>query len=145
MRAAGLLGMGVAVLLTACGSQRAAFPPLCGIGPQRVLTALQRAPGPVRLPDGTRLSACVAGASTDGELQQLGLTLTPAAQRLADRATPEAALRLGYLVGAVRRGSTRTNNVQSELLRKLERTLDLGDPRLAAAARRGLRAGEATG
>jgi hypothetical protein len=145
VRAAGLLGMGVAALVAGCGAQRAAFPPLCGVGPDRVLRALERAPGPVRLADGTRLSACVAGARSDAEIQSVGFTLTPAAQRLADRATPEAALRLGYLVGAARRGSAHTNNIHAELLRKLEHTLDLDDPALVAAARRGLQAGESGG
>ena len=134
------------VLLAAgCGGGPKALPPACSDGPGAIVRALAAAPGAVRLGDGTPLSECVVRAYGDGEVQQLGFSLTPAADRLAARRTPGAALQLGYLVGAVRRGAARTNGVQGELVRRLEQTIAFDDPALLSAARRGARAGEATG
>lgn len=145
MRASPPLGLTVALLTVAgCGARERPFPPLCGSGPGPVLKALARAPAAVRLPDGTRLSECVARARTDADLQELGFALVPAAHRLQERGTPAAALQLGYLVGAVRRGAARSNGIQAELQRKLERTLP-GDARLVDAAQRGANAGVRAG
>jgi len=111
-----------------------------------VLRALRTAPRDVRLSDGTRLSECVSGASDDAELQQIGFAFTPAADRLARTRDERSAFRLGYLVGAVRRGAATTNGVHLELVRRLESTVTFDDdPALLAAAGRGARAGEAGG
>src|SRR3954469_21551898 len=127
------------------GGDPAALPPACSNGPDTILRALERAPGEVRLEDGTRVSECVEHAFDDGELQQLGTSLTPAADTLAARGTPTAALQLGYLIGAVRRGAGRTNGIHAELVRHLEGTAPARDPALVAATRRGIAAGEARG
>lgn len=145
MRASTAVGMALAGVLAGCGSRLPALPPACSDGPQHVLRALRAAPGAVRLADGTPLSRCVASAYADGEIQQLGFGFTQAADALARTHTPAAALRLGYLVGAVRRGAARTNGVQGELVRRLESTVRYDDPALQAQARRGARAGEARG
>jgi hypothetical protein len=145
VRASTALGTALAALLTGCGGKAQSLPPACSDGPQFVLRALRSAPATVQLSDGTRLSECVSRAFDDGDLQQLGFSLTPAADSLARAGTPGAALRLGYLVGAVRRGAKRTNGVHLELVRRLESTITFDTPALAAAARRGIRAGEAGG
>jgi hypothetical protein len=145
VRAAGVLGTALAALLAGCGATLKSLPPACSEGPQAVLRALRAAPGRVRLSDGTRLSECITRAYQDGEVQQLGYALTPAADRLARAATPAAALQLGFLVGAVRRGAGQTNGVQIELVRRLESTITFSDPALVAAAVSGERAGEAGG
>lgn len=137
--------VGAAIAAGCGGGDPPPLPPACTEGPDPVLHALARAPGRVRLDDGTPLSECVAKAFDDGEIQQLGVALTPAADRLADRATPTAALQLGYLIGAVRRGASRTNGVHAELVRHLEATATSTGAALQAATRRGIAAGEATG
>ena len=135
----------VVLLAAGCGNGQKALPPACSDGPPAILHALRQAPGRVTLQDGTLLSDCVARAYGDGEIQELGFSFTPAADTLAARKTPAAAVQLGYLVGAVRRGAKHTNGVQEEIVHRLERTLDLLAPGLQSAADRGVRAGEATG
>ena len=124
------------------------MPAACTQGAAPILRALEAAPGAVRLAGGTRLSDCVKDATTDAELQSLGLMLTPLADRLAVAAdrSDAAALQLGYLVGAARRGGGRVG-LQAELVRRLEQAAGLDGVAAAHrfAYRRGLRAGEARG
>jgi hypothetical protein len=131
-----------------CGSDERPLPAACTQGAAPILQALRAAPGAVRLADGTRLSDCVKRATTDAELQSLGLMLTPLAERLAAAAdrSDASALELGYLVGAARRGGG-TLGLQAELVRRLEQAagLDGVAPAHRSAYRRGLRAGEARG
>ncbi len=145
MRAAAVIGTALAVLSVGCGGDSTALPPACSDGPQSVLRALRTAPRDVHFTDGTRLSACVSRAQDDAELQQLGFSLTPAADRLARNRDERSAFRLGYLVGAVRSGAATTNGVHLELVRRLESTVTFDAPALLAAARRGARAGEMSG
>ncbi|HYY06197.1 MAG TPA: hypothetical protein VE997_06450, partial [Candidatus Limnocylindria bacterium] len=119
--------------------------------PGAIERALSRAPAPVTLSSGTRLSECVSHARSDAELQNAGSVLTRAADDLAGRAErgdAQAAVGLGYLVGAARRGARRTAGIHAELQRRVESSaralVDRGAD-LARALRRGMRAGEATG
>jgi len=125
------------------------LPFACGMGPEAVRDALGAAPRPVRI-DGTPLSACLDPTSDGTDLQAVGTSLVGAASELAGRAQrrPEgaAAMRLGYLVGAVQRGAGRANaqGINSELVRRIEQELALVDPG-SRAVREGLRAGRSTG
>ncbi len=138
-----------AFALSACGTKEAPLDGACLESAGAIERALQRAPAPVTLRSGTRLSQCVSQARSDAELQNMGLVLTRAADELADAAKggdPQAAVRLGYLIGAARRGAARTAGIHAELQRRLERTGAYVDaPRAAGALARGLRAGERTG
>lgn len=145
MRAGIAIGTALVALAAGCGDEPEPLPPACSDGPESVRVALRAAPGPVRLPGGTRLSDCVARATNDAELQQVGFSLTPVADDLAEAATPESALQLGYLLGAVRQGAARSNGVALELVRRMENTITFDAPALIAAVRRGERAGEAGG
>ncbi len=146
MRVAVVAAAALAAMLAACGGgDPPPLPASCSEGPDAVLRALAKAPAPVRLRDGTQLSDCVQRAFDDGELQLLGLTLTPAADRLAERADQRAALELGYLIGAVRRGAARTNGIHLELVRRLEGTVTYSGPALLATTRRGIASGRAGG
>jgi hypothetical protein len=122
--------------------------PACLRGPDAVHAALAQAPGRVSL-DGTRISACLAGARDMSDLQNVGAILTRVAEDLEARAPedPEAALQLGYLAGAARRGWPHTSGPQYELVHRLQRSTALLDarPEAAAALARGLRAGERAG
>src|SRR5215212_321350 len=72
---------------TGCGAAKR--PPLdaaCTSSAEAIERALERAPAPVMVRPGMRLSDCVAGARSDAELQNAGVVLTGAAEHLADRA-----------------------------------------------------------
>jgi hypothetical protein len=136
----------IAALAGCGGSGAEKLPAPCSNGPGAVVRALAKAPGAVRV-DGVPLSRCFNRQASGDDVQVVGTSLVTAAQQLADRAAanPEgsAALQLGYLIGAARRGARR-NGVAAELVRRLEQE-DGGIARRSAAFRRGLRAGLATG
>jgi hypothetical protein len=145
------LALFAAAALAACGATSAPLDGAC-LGSAGVIErALARAPRPVTLPSGTRLSQCVANARSDADLQNAGAVLTRAADHLSAAARAGdagAALRLGYLVGAARRGARRTAGIHAELQRHIERAaavLDGAGARVAGALAHGQRAGEATG
>jgi hypothetical protein len=131
--------------LAGCGDRSESLPSACIQGPGIVMKALVRAPSAVTL-DGTPISRCFNRDARGSDVQIVGTNLLAAAQQLGDRARTgdaQAALRLGYLVGAAQRGAKR-NGLGSEIVRRLEvETSGLGADRSAYA--RGLRAGEAQG
>jgi hypothetical protein len=122
-------------------------PAACKSGVDPMRAALQRAPGEVRL-GGTLLSSCFVRSSEPADVQAVGATYVEVASELAAqaRARPQgaAATRLGYLVGAARRGAARTQGIHDELVRRIEQELlsvDTG----SEAFRRGERAGRSSG
>ena len=142
--------VGALLLLAGCGSPDDAGLPVACVGePAAIAQALERAPAAVTLAGGTSLSGCVRRAREDGELQALGLLLTQVADGLRVRAAsdPAAALQLGYLVGAMRRGERGSPGLASQLARRIEQIAMLeGDgPRTGSQLERGIRAGEAGG
>ena len=116
---------------TGCRSEQPKLPGSCRDQPARIAAALRAAPAPVRLADGTRLSTCLQRARSDAELEDVGITFTHVADGLATRVarSDTAALQLGYLIAAARRGAQRTNGVAVELQRRLEQSIE---PRRAA-------------
>ena len=150
MRGTRLLAFAVLTLgVAGCRTEEPKLPASCRDEPARVAVALRAAPGPVRLGDGTRLSTCLERARSDAELQDVGLSLTSVADNLAARigGSDDAALQLGYLIAAARRGAARTNGVGVELERRLEQTVGLDGPPPArrVAFERGGAAGRRTG
>jgi len=147
-RSRGVLWLaGLALTLAGCArSANQPVPVACVGTPQDVTGALVGAPGRVVLTDGTSLSRCVARATSDGDLQNVGTVFSGAADSLAARMAhdPGAALRLGFLIGAVRRGALHTQGVSAELVRRLEQSgrMDAPPPSVEAALRRGLSAGQ---
>jgi hypothetical protein len=145
------LALVAAATLAACGATSAPLDEACLGSARAIERALARAPGPVTLPSGTRLSQCVANARSDSDLQSAGAVLTRAADHLSAAARAgdaDSALRLGYLVGAARRGARRTAGIHAELQRHIERAaavLDGAGAQVADALAAGQRAGEATG
>src|SRR3954454_24734675 len=146
-RALGSAAVSVA-LLSGCGSGDKG-PPACRSGARTAPRALQRAPGHVALEDGTLIATCVQRSLGTGEMQTLGFTYVAAANSELKlmRRTEDAALRLGFLVGAVRRGANKTNGVQLELVRRLEQIAGVDGPAGTggAAYRRAIAAGETHG
>gem|GEM_PF-1524816 len=143
----------VVLALAGCSSDVEPVPAACTDGSDSIITALAHAPQDVALADGTRLSTCISRARTDGDLQSLGLVLVRAADMLrAQTATdPAAALKLGYLAGAVKAGAAKASGgLADQLARRVDQvaTLDdraAGSPAAAAALRRGRQAGERAG
>jgi hypothetical protein len=136
--------------LTACGRGGSAdLPAACELpdGPASVRAALRSAPGQVRL-DGTPLSRCLVRESAPADVQAVGAAYVQVATGLARaaRRAPHSreATELGYLVGAVHRGASRTAGIHYELERRIELELN-GVDASTAEYMRGERAGEASG
>jgi hypothetical protein len=141
--------LAVALVAAGCGDEDRPLPAACASGPAPTVRALATAPGPVRLAGGTKLSSCVERARSEADIQTVGSVLTRTADTLAgamDR-SDEAALQLGYLIGAVRKGARHTSGIHQELVRRVEQAIgiDGAPPRRRAAFDRGLAAGERTG
>ena len=143
----------LAVGLAGCGNRKVAdrVPAACFGKPATMLAALERAPAAVALADGTRLSRCVGAARTEGDLQTLGIAFMRVADTLRPRAAtdPVAALRLGYLAGAVHAGARLSSgSIAAQLARRVEQVATPGAGATSAAAAalaRGRRAGERSG
>jgi hypothetical protein len=139
----------VALAAAGCGEEDRPLPAACVSGPSPAVRALDTAPGPVRLAGGTKLSSCVERARSDADIQTVGTVLTRTADALADTMARSdgAALQLGYLIGAVRKGARHTNGIHQELVRRVEQAIGLDGPPppRRAAFDRGLAAGERSG
>ena len=144
-----LLGTAFAAAAAGCSSEQPALPRDCLAGRPSVARALASAPRAVLLEGGTRLSTCVERADSEAELQDVGIGYVNVAESLAAVVprSDAAALQLGYLVGASRRGAARTNGVGAELVRRLEQAVGVDGPPAArrVAYRRGIAAGERDG
>ena len=137
----------VPIIIAFARDEEKGVPAECKAGPGVIEAALGRAPGAVTV-GGRRLSECLGRRSDVADVQEIGGSLLAVATRLSDRAEadPEgpAALRLGYLVGAVHRGSARTQGIFQNLRQRLEFEAVSVAPR-SQAFRRGERAGRAHG
>jgi hypothetical protein len=115
----------VAAALAGCGggaSKGEHAPVACREGLAVILDGLEAAPGEVTLSGETPISGCFVVGVEEGELADFGEGALAAATKLNTEAragNTRAALRLGYLIGAVTRGSADTEGVHAELLRRL--------------------------
>ena len=144
-----LLALLAGLALVGCSrEEEARLPADCLLGAQAVEAALREAPREVTIGDGTRLSECLVRESEQSDVLLVGEIYLGVAARLADEAAREpdgpAALRLGYLMGAVRRGALETQGIHDELLRRIEQETGRVD-RATPAYRRGERAGRESG
>ncbi|MGI8440810.1 MAG: hypothetical protein ACR2NV_11600 [Thermoleophilaceae bacterium] len=137
-----------ALLLSACARQEEVRVPVeCKAGRAAVRAALARAPKPVTV-EGRPLSSCFTTTSNSADIAEVGEEHLAVASALADKARaqpggPEAT-RLGYLIGAVRRGASTTQGTNDEMVRRLEQEVLLVDTS-SPAFRRGERAGRTGG
>lgn len=112
-------------LLTAvgCGGNDDATPVACLDGPGAYVGALSDAPGAVKLSGEVPISDCLAKNQKGGDLATVGAAMIEAATELnaqaRERPGGAANLRLGYLLGASRRGADETGGIHAELLRRL--------------------------
>jgi hypothetical protein len=147
-----------AALLAGCGggSTKDERQPLaCREGVATYLDALRAAPGEVILAGETPISGCLVPAAEEGEVADLGEDALATATKLNGQARAEpggpAALQLGYLLGAIARGSRETGGVHAELLRRLTVAARFApeghplSPRFLTAYEKGFAAGRAHG
>ena len=134
-------------IVPGCSDGDEGVPVACRQGPDTVREALRAAPAPVRL-DGTPLSDCIDDESGGGALQEVGESYVSVAAELAEAASRrpngDAALRLGYLMGAFERSRAGAQGVGHELGRRLRAEVSRVDAR-SRAYRRGERAGHRDG
>ena len=154
MRIVTLVGC-LGVMLAGCGGQDDSTPVACLEGAAPYGRALEASPREVRLEDETPISDCLAPNQAAGELAQVGEALVETATALnaEARANPgsDAALQLGYLLGAAQSGSEESEGIHSDLVRRLTVAARFapGDQPLTrqflAAYRKGFAAGRADG
>lgn len=140
--------LAIALAVAGCGrDDEHPIPEACKSGAAAVRAALSSAPEQVRL-GATPLSGCFVRSSEPADVQLVGATYVSVASELAAGARADrgsaAATRLGYLVGAARRGAARTQGIHDELVRRIEQELVAVDT-ASEAFRRGERAGRASG
>jgi hypothetical protein len=143
---AALLPLALLIGLAACAPEEDVKLPVdCREGAASVERALATLPEPARLSGGTLLSECVRLAEDAGELQNVGISYTAVAERLAPQVdrSDRAAFALGYLIAATRRGADRTNGVGLELAFRIEQTAGIEGP--PPAHRRAFERGQALG
>ena len=109
----------------------------------------------MRLAGDVPISSCLVESQQAGELTRLGVALVRTTTTLNEwaRKAPEgeAAVELGYLVGAVEKGAEDTSGIHSDLVRRIEAaaTFSPGGAPLPgafdAAYQRGMQAGRETG
>jgi len=148
-----------------CGDddEPAPTPAACLTDPRAWLTALEAAPGEVRLEGTTPISDCLPADQPAGLQAEVGgnavnaATVLAAGNRkgqekvLAERGEAhgeEAAVRAGYLVGAIERGAEDTQGINATLVDRVESaaTNFLGEGQeLQGAYQRGYEAGRESG
>ena len=126
-RAGGIGAALVAVLIAVCSlagcssSEDEDAPAACLGGADAYISALRAAPGDVRLQGETPISDCLTPDQEGGQLAAIGKEMIAAATELNAAAQKDPggseALQLGYLVGAVEKGS---EGIHADLGRRLD-------------------------
>ncbi len=117
---ASLIALALAI---GCGDSDDSTPVACLEGAGAYERALEAAPGEVLLEGETMISECLTRNQTGGDLSRIGEAMLETATALNAEAREDpgadASLRLGYLLGAVQRGSEESEGIHSDLLRRL--------------------------
>ena len=120
--AAALLAV-LALAAIGCGSQDDSTPVACLEGVAAYEKALREAPGEVLLGGETPISDCLASNQQSGDLARTGEAMVQAATTLSAQGREEdggnAAVELGYLVGAAERGAETSEGIHADLVRRL--------------------------
>ncbi|HEX5713943.1 MAG TPA: hypothetical protein VFX85_11570 [Solirubrobacterales bacterium] len=144
----------VLLVLAGCGREDPSTPVACLEGQDLYLAALKKAPGEVKLAGEAPISECLAENQSGGDLARVGEAMIETATLLNGeaRGVPDgpAALRLGYLVGAAKRGAEETEGIHSDLIRRLTVAARYSGegplpPAFVSAYREGFDAGRAGG
>jgi hypothetical protein len=112
-----------ALAILGCGSQDDSTPVACLEGAAAYEQALRDAPGEVLLGGETPISDCLASNQTAGDLARVGEAMVETATSLNAEAREEdggdAAVRLGYLLGAAQHGADGSEGIHADLVRRL--------------------------
>jgi hypothetical protein len=155
-RFAPVLVLAMASIVAGCGSSASSATPVACLEPtSRYLTALEAAPGEVRLGGEIAISDCFSDTQGAGDQATVGQTVIKAATVLNARARRHpagaATVGLGYLDGAVRKGTSGAEGIYADLVRRVEAAARFspggGSPGAAfeRAFGKGYAAGESTG
>jgi len=110
-------------LVAGCGNSDDSTPVACLEGAGAYERALKAVPNAVMLGDETLISECLPRNQTGGDLSRVGEAVIETATALNAEAREDpggdAALRLGYLLGAVKRGSEESEGIHADLVRRL--------------------------
>ena len=138
-----------------CGSQSDSTPVACLEGAPAYEKALREAPGEVLLGGETPISDCLAENQKAGDLSAVGEAMLETATALSAQAREEdggdAAVQLGYLIGAAEQGAETSEGIHADLVRRLTvaaRYAPGGQPlsqRFLSAYREGFDAGRSGG
>jgi hypothetical protein len=141
----------LALAVIGCGSQDGSTPVACLEGAPAYEKALRAAPGEVLLGGEAPISECLAENQQAGDLARVGEAMIEAATALNAQAREEdggdAAVQLGYLIGAAQRAAQSSQGIHSDLVRRLTvsaRYAPGGQP-LSPAFMRSYEAGYAAG
>jgi hypothetical protein len=111
------------VVLAGCGGQDDSTPVACLEGAGAYEKALRDAPGEVLLGGETPISDCLASNQSGGDLARVGEAMVETATTLNAEAREadggQAAVELGYLVGAAQRGAEDSEGIHADLVRRL--------------------------
>jgi hypothetical protein len=145
----------LALFVLGCGSQGDSTPVACLEGAAAYEKALRAAPGEVQLQGETPISDCLASNQQAGDLAQVGEAMVEAATSLSAKARSEdggdAAVQLGYLLGAATRGAESSEGIHADLVRRLTVSARYApdkeplSPRFLSAYREGFDAGHSGG
>lgn len=106
-----------------CGSQSDSTPVACLEGAAAYEKALRDAPSEVLLGGETPISECLAENQKAGDLARVGEAMLETATALSAQAREEdggdAAVQLGYLIGAAERGAETSEGIHADLVRRL--------------------------
>jgi len=120
---AAVLLIAALALVAGCGSADESTPVACLEGAEAYERALQAAPDEVLLGDETLISECLTRNQSGGDISRIGEAMIETATALNAEAREDpdgdAAVQLGYLLGAVKRGSEESEGIHSDLLRRL--------------------------
>jgi hypothetical protein len=120
---AAMVPIACVAMLAGCGSNDDSTPVACLEGTGAYISALEAAPGEVRLGGATPIGDCLAENQRGGDLATVGEAMVDAATQLNAEARAEpggdASLQLGYLLGAAERAAADTEGIHADLLRRL--------------------------
>lgn len=109
--------------LAGCGSADESTPVACLEGAGAYERALKAAPDEVLLEDETLISECLTRNQSGGDLARIGEAMLETATALNGEARQDpggdAAVQLGYLLGAIERGSKESEGIHADLVRRL--------------------------
>ncbi len=114
------------LLFAACGDDEAVTPIACLESPEKIETALVTAPEPVLIDGTVPISDCLVRNQPDGDLVNFGSDVVTVATRLGTEAggsgpaSIAAAIRAGYLVGAIDKGAEQTDGIHAALADRVE-------------------------